>query len=109
MRNALLLAIGCLCIGTMHAQSTFGTILGSVKDPAGSVIVRVKVTVMNEGTGISKATLTDENGNYEVTHLNPGVYSLSAEAPGFQRWLNQHVNLETGQLLRSDAQMQVGQ
>ncbi len=91
------------------AQSTFGTIVGSVKDPDGAAIVGVKITVTNEGTRIAKQTLSDGSGNYEVTHLNPGSYSIAAEFPGFQRYLHERVNLETGQILRIDIPMRVGQ
>ena len=93
----------------LHSQSTFGTILGTVKDPAGGVIVGVTVTVTNEGTNIAKATVTDSNGNYEVSHLNPGPYTIVAESSGFQKYIHRGVNLETGQILRIDVQLVVGQ
>jgi len=90
-------------------QSTFGTILGSVKDPAGAAMVGVKIVVTNEGTNIARETVTDSTGNYDVTHLNPGPYRVSAEAAGFQRYLRQQINLETNQILRIDIAMVVGQ
>ncbi len=92
-----------------YAQSTFGTIRGVVKDPAGALIAGARVKVMNEGTNIEKAASSDALGNYEITHLNPGPYSVAVEAPGFQRYLHQHINLETSQILRVDVQMVVGQ
>ena len=91
------------------AQSTFGAIRGSVKDPAGAAMVGVKVSVTNEANAAVKEVQTDPSGNYEVTHLNPGPYSVVAESPGFQRYLHQSINLETGQLLRIDILMKVGQ
>ncbi|MBI3698672.1 MAG: carboxypeptidase regulatory-like domain-containing protein, partial [Acidobacteria bacterium] len=99
----------CLLAQALHGQTTFGTIVGSVKDPAGGVMAGVKVTVTNEGTSIAKDALTDAAGNYEVTHLNPGLYTIGAEFSGFQRHLHQHVNLETEQVMRIDIQMKVGQ
>ncbi len=109
MKSLLTLLIIFCGTVPLTAQSTFGTILGSVKDPGGSVIVGVKVTVTNEGTGIAQSTVSDGSGNYEITHLNPGPYTVTAEFPGFQRSVNQHVNLETGRLLRLDISMLVGQ
>jgi hypothetical protein len=103
------LAIMQLFPAVLYAQSTFGTILGVVKDPASAVMVGVKVTVTDEGTNISHVTKTAESGDYEVTHLNPGVYRVVAESPGFQRYVDQHINLETGQMLRVDVRMTVGQ
>jgi hypothetical protein len=66
------------------------------------------VIVSNEGTAISRQTTTDPNGSYEITHLNPGFYSITVEAPGFQKHVSQHVNLETGQVLHLDVSMKVG-
>src|SRR5712692_5346281 len=112
MRHATLTVGVCamlLAAPGLRAQTTFGTILGSVKDPDGAAMVGVKITVTNEGTNITKAALSDSSGNYEVTHLNPGPYTVTAESAGFQRYVHQHINLETEQTLRIDIQMRVGQ
>jgi hypothetical protein len=108
-RSCLFFLVGIVLAPAASAQSTFGAILGSVKDPDGAAIVGVKISVTNEGTNIVKQTLSDGSGNYEVTHLNPGPYSIAAEFPGFQRSVHQGVNLETGQILRIDIPMRVGQ
>jgi uncharacterized surface anchored protein len=55
----------------------------------GAVIPQVKVVITNEGTSIAKETLTNASGNYEMTHLAPGSYTVTAEAPGFQKHINQ--------------------
>jgi hypothetical protein len=103
---ALLLAVQWHA--ALYGQSTFGTIVGVVKDPANAVITGAKVVVTNQGTNISHTVQSDSFGNYEATHLNPGSYSLSVEAPGFQRALRRDVDLQTGQVLRLDFQMTVG-
>jgi len=109
-RPIVTILLGTLLLASASkGQSTFGTIVGSVKDPDGAAIVGVKITVTNQGTSIARQALSDGNGNYEVTHLNPGLYSVAAEFPGFQRHLHQQVNLETRQILRIDIPMSVGQ
>src|SRR5215510_954989 len=60
---------------SVHAQATFGTITGTVIDPVGSVVPSASVKVSNQDTGLVKTILSDSQGNYEVTHLNPGMYS----------------------------------
>jgi hypothetical protein len=109
MTRFALFVLLTLAVNHAWAQSTFGTILGSVRDPAGAAMVGVKVSIQNEATGVAKETLTDAAGTYEVTHLNPGLYTVTAESPGFQRHVHQSINLETGQILRIDIQMLVGQ
>ncbi len=108
-REAGLLACALVLAAPSNGQSTFGSILGSLKDPAGAVIVGAKVTVTNDGTGIAKETTSNDLGNYEITHLNPGVYTVSVEATGFRRHVAQHINVETSQIVRIDVQMTVGQ
>jgi hypothetical protein len=93
----------------IRAQTTFGTIVGTIRDSADSLMSGVRVTVTNEGTNDSKQTVTDGRGGYEVTHLNPGLYTVAAEMNGFSRHVSQHVTLETGQTLQVDIGMQVGQ
>src|SRR5262245_59188595 len=106
-RKSFFLLLGILLSTAANGQSTFGTIVGSVKDPDGAAIIGVKITVTNEGTNIAKQMLADGSGDYEVTHLNPGLYRIAAEFPGFQRHVHEGVNLETGQVLRIDIGMTV--
>src|SRR5690349_21947224 len=50
--------------GTAAAQSVSGTILGTVTDSSGSVIPSAKVTIINEGTGLTRTVQADSNGEY---------------------------------------------
>lgn len=92
----------------LEAQTTFGVIRGTVRDTAGAVMIGVRVTARHEGTNIAREALSDRNGNYELTNLNPGPYTVLAEMEGFQRHVHQGVNLETAQTLRVDVTLQVG-
>src|SRR5687767_10654417 len=71
LRRALLvltLAISCTPM-TASAQSVSGTILGTVTDSSGSVIQNAKVTVVNEGTGLTRTVQADSNGEYTIPSL----------------------------------------
>jgi hypothetical protein len=98
-----------MCPSIMVAQTTFARVVGVVRDPGGGVVVGAKVAVTNTGTNISKSVLTDSSGTYEITHLNPGPYQIAAESAGFQRFVNTDLLLETGQTLRIDIGLTVGQ
>jgi len=89
------------------AQSTFGSILGTVKDTSGAVIASCKITLDNTGTSAHRATLTDAGGAYEITNLEPGSYTIKVEAPGFNV-VTYQVELTARQTARVDAQMAVG-
>src|SRR3954470_5806821 len=66
------------------AQVNFGRISGAVTDSSGAVVPAVKIQVLNEGTGVERTVVSNESGNYVVTNLPVGVYTVKLEAPGFQ-------------------------
>ena len=82
-RFAVLLGIAAGSV-LLHAQEFRATLTGRVLDSTGGPIPNAKVSVKNTGTGETRAIITDEGGNYLVPLLNPAVYSVKAEAVGFQ-------------------------
>ena len=66
------------------AQSTFGTILGTVTDSTGAVVPQAKIKIINQGENISKATLTDSQGNYEALNLKAGTLHGHCRGLGLQ-------------------------
>src|SRR3984885_8355396 len=89
MRVALQLALAISCILAFcqmsYSQSIFGTVLGTVKDPSGSLIPMATVTLMNTGTNAEKSAITNSNGAYDFVNVEIGNYKLSVEAAGFQK------------------------
>ena len=49
----------CSCMSVASAQSTFGSILGTVQDPSGAAVIACKVTIRNKGTDTQRSTVTD--------------------------------------------------
>src|SRR5215472_12888422 len=67
------------------AQSiTSGDIAGSVTDPSGAVVPNAKVTATNDNTGAVHTTNSNGEGFYRFSFLQPGSYTVSASAAGFQ-------------------------
>ncbi|MEI9815079.1 MAG: carboxypeptidase-like regulatory domain-containing protein [Acidobacteriota bacterium] len=66
------------------AQSTFGSFVGTVHDPSGGVLPETVVSLTNVGTAAVRSALTDSGGNYVLVNIEPGIYRLRMEAPGFQ-------------------------
>ncbi len=104
------LGVGWLLSGQMLlAQSNLGSIVGTTKDAAGSLIPGVNVMVTNTGTNQSKTFVSDNDGNYEITHLIPGVYRVLAETKGFKRSSVERVELDAGAKVRVDFNLAVGE
>ena len=85
-RLCVLVLVLCLFVSLapLSAQTTTGSIVGTVTDPSGAVIAGANVTVANMDTGISMKTSSDSTGNYVVTPLAIGRYSVTVEAAGFK-------------------------
>src|SRR5215471_6938235 len=67
------------------AQSiTSGDIAGTVTDPSGAVVPNAKVTATNDNTGAVHTTNSNGEGFYRFSFLQPGSYTVSASASGFQ-------------------------
>jgi hypothetical protein len=70
---------------TLEAQSLVsGDIAGTITDSTGAAIPGAKVTAINTGTGQVKAATTSGEGNYRISLLQPGTYTVTVTAGGFQ-------------------------
>jgi hypothetical protein len=107
MTGALLVALAT-SPSFVRAQSTAADIIGIVKDPSGAVVPNVSVKAVHEGTNFSRQTKTNAEGIYEFRILPPGTYTVSAEATGFKKYINEHLPLDSRQVLRIDIALAVG-
>jgi outer membrane receptor protein involved in Fe transport len=72
-----------LSVSTVAAQSTGARITGTIRDPAGQVIVDAEVQMLNIGSGAIFKTTSNSEGTYEMGQLQLGSYMLSINSPGF--------------------------
>lgn len=102
-----LLSISLLFTSPVAAQFETATVLGTVRDPNGSVIEGASVTLRNVATGISSSTTTDSNGDYQFVTTKIGNYQVIAEANGFGRVMADQVNVTVNARQRVDLSLQV--
>ncbi|HLJ78672.1 MAG TPA: carboxypeptidase-like regulatory domain-containing protein [Acidobacteriaceae bacterium] len=105
---ALLAALMLLPARAAWTQNAQGTIVGHVTDPSGAVIPNAKITIRDLDTGVATSSATNSSGDYTVPALNPGRYSVSAEASGFSRAASSELTLEVQQTLRQDFKLAIG-
>jgi len=106
-----MLCMALLILGTATAavaQTVSGTILGTVTDPSGSVIGSAKVTVINEGTGLTRTVTSDSGGEYVVPGLPTGRYTVTSEITGFKTLALSNIELGVDQRVRIDLKLDVG-
>ena len=92
-----------------RAQTTTGTFLGFVTDAQGAVIGGAKVTAINEGTGLTRNVTTNSSGEYVISLLPVGRYTLKFEAQNFKQRAIKGLVLELDQKAKIDAALEVGQ
>src|SRR5437588_11753701 len=99
MRSPLssLLCLALVAAIPVAAQTTTAELSGTVTDPSGAAVGKVKVTATNTGTGLTHEAVTDEGGGYLITQLPPGAYNLSAQASGFRKTVQSNLTLEVRQ------------
>jgi hypothetical protein len=93
---------------TALAQNNKGTIVGTITDPNGAVVQNAKVTATNLATNASQDATTGDDGTYTIPALEPGNYSITVEAQGFQTATVAQVKLETNARQAVDVKLTVG-
>ncbi len=86
-----------------------GKILGTVTDSTGAVIPGAQVTVTNTATGVAFKTRTSSAGDYLAPSLQPGTYSVTATAKGFQKSVTTGFSLSVDQSIRVNLTLQAGE
>ena len=65
---------------SLNAQVNTSALAGIVTDESGSVAPNVEITAVQEATGLTRKTTTNDTGEYVLPQLPPGRYELTAQA-----------------------------
>src|SRR6266850_720408 len=95
-----LLLVAALSVSS-RAQAVYGSVFGTVTDPQGARVVGAVVTVTDLTKNVSTTAQTSESGNYIVTHLIPGRYSVKVEHQGYKISIQQ-VDVKADVAARTD-------
>lgn len=102
---ALVAFVSCV---PLWSQVNTGRISGAITDQSGGVIAGANVTVIDVARGESRPLTTDSAGLYAAPNLTPGIYTVRAEAQGFQVFERQNVEVAVGGDVRVDMTLQPG-
>ena len=94
--------------GSAWAQSTTGSVVGTITDPTGSVIINATVTLTNNATGDKRVAPVSGAGEYQLLSLPPGEYTLVVESKGFKRYSQNPVEIQVELATRANVEMVVG-
>src|SRR6266581_6554152 len=105
---AVVVLLALFGVSTLWSQTATGRIVGTVSDPSGAVIPDAMITVTNVETRVTYDTVTNGQGAYQAPLLSIGMYTVTADMPGFQKAATKPEKLEINQSLRVDIKMAVG-
>jgi hypothetical protein len=114
MRQLQRLVLGLFASGLLmsaapaDAQVTTATLVGQLRDTSGAVIPGATVVATHEGTGVARETRTDVNGEFVLSALPNGLYTVKIELTGFKTLENRGMELGAGQTVRQTFALQVG-
>src|SRR5215831_332813 len=90
------------------AQTSRGTVTGTVLDPTGAVINGARMALTGVDTGVRLSTNSNEAGVYRFDAVDPGVYDLGVTHPGFQSYLGTKIGVEANRVTTIDPHLKVG-
>jgi len=100
----------CLAVwaGFAWAQTERGTIRGLVLDSSGAAIASAAVRATNQATGVTAETVSTAAGNYQITQIPPGTYTIEAEFTGFKKYVRENVRVAVGEIVGLNLTLELG-
>lgn len=106
LHRLLMVALLCAPVQLLIAQGgSTGTILGTVTDSSGALVPNARIDVINSLTGVPTHTQAGSAGQYTAPYLSPGKYRIEVQAPGFEKFVAQNVQLAVDKGVRVDAKL----
>jgi len=102
-----------VCTALALAAPAFGqistaSINGTVTDATGAVIPNAQVVLTNVATGVRQRVESNTVGNYRITNIQPGNYTLEASKEGFRKAVIPPFNLAVNQNATIDISLEIG-
>ncbi len=105
------LALVCLLLllpPSARAQIAFGSMVGNVRDSTGGAVPGANVKITAAATNDTRTVQTDASGAYSIPTMTPGTYRVEISREGFTTFVATDVVVNMMNVVRVDAQLQVG-
>jgi hypothetical protein len=94
--------------GAQAQMAGTGAISGTVTDSTGAVIPNATVTALRVDTNVATVRLTTSAGDYNITPLTPGLYTITVTAKGFEKYVQENVTVNAIQTVAVNIKLTVG-
>src|SRR5260370_29094409 len=88
--------LSVLILGCALAQRDLSTLVGTVTDSSGGIVVNAAVKIVDQATGLAYETLTNTSGEFVRPALKPSQYTVTVSAPGFKKAEQKDILLTAG-------------
>jgi hypothetical protein len=105
---AVLLLTIVFATSALAQLSGKGTIRGTVTDKSGAVVPGATVTAKNVDTNVPTTTTTTSSGDYEISTLNPGDYTVTVTLKGFQSYTQKNVHVNATEATNVNVSLNIG-
>ena len=96
-----------VCSLSASAQNT-GSIFGTVQDKSGAVIPGATVTAAGAGEGAARTVKSNSTGEFQVTGLAVGEYTLTITSPQFEEYVVTHIQVDANANIKEIVKLQPG-
>ncbi len=97
-----------VALGVSFGQESRATLIGRVVDPSGALIIGTKVDAINLATNVAASSFTNQQGNFEIPYLLPGLYRVTVEMAGFKKAVRDSIELRVNDRLALDFTLELG-
>ena len=107
--GSVLLFIMSLLSFASAQTATSGQLTGNITDQGGAAVPEATVTVTQNGTGETRTTTTNDDGNYTIPNLAVGTYRLTITKDGFKESAVASVTINVANVTRQNISLEIGQ
>ena len=108
MRFIWIVVAGLILAAPAWAQGDRGTITGTISDPGGAVVASAPIEARHVETGAVFPAASSATGNYTLSQLPVGTYTLTVSVNGFKGYVRPNIQVQAAQTVRIDAVLEVG-
>jgi hypothetical protein len=102
-----LLSALLVCAPRVHGQSTFGRIVGSVRDASGAAVPNATISAREVDENTTQTTISNDQGLYELPNLKAGRYELAATKARFSKFRIVEIILPAREEVRADVRLEL--
>ncbi|MDX6708990.1 MAG: hypothetical protein QOH96_6 [Blastocatellia bacterium] len=101
--------MACAFFTVATAQTVTGSLVGHVEDSNGGVVPGARVVATDTDRGTTRETVTNDEGNFSIDSVDPGIYRVEIEQANFKKAILQGVEVRINSTVRADAKLQIGE